>query len=292
MKSSTKKEGDNIQDKYDNLYLSLKNRSDYRKVLVLIEGPDDLYIYGFLLDPNKVILDENCSVQSGCATVLNMLRAINNRPFVIKKKLVKHLAILDADFGRVLNNLDTDENLVYTDYHDNEMMALHSSHAIENVYYSFDVSDSDALTDADGLFDELALLTKFRWHNAESSLGANFKRLDLQHFTNEQLHNIADLVRTINSRSKDSHATAEGLTRFVSTHKIDKDNQYEVTNGHDYVSRLATLLKNKYRCQQSDKIVERHLQAQLTSNNFHTTPMCQRIHEWERSHDVKETIVL
>ena len=89
MKSSTKKEGDNIQDKYDNLYLSLKNRSDYRKVLVLIEGPDDLYIYGFLLDPNKVILDENCSVQSGCATVLNMLRAINNRPFVIKKKVYR-----------------------------------------------------------------------------------------------------------------------------------------------------------------------------------------------------------
>lgn len=292
MKSSTQKEGDNIQDKYDNLYLSLKNKNDYRKVLILIEGPDDLYLYGFLLDSNKVILDEHCSVQSGCATVLNMLRAINNRPFVIKKKLVKHLAILDADFGRVLNSMDTDENLIYTDYHDNEMMALRSSHAIENVYYSFDVCDRDALVDTDGLFDELTLLTKFRWHNEESSLCANFKRLDLQHFTREELLDIADLVKTINSRSKDSHATVEGLAQFAATHMVDKVNRYEVTNGHDFVSRLATLLKNKYRCQQSDKTVERHLQAQLTPNCFHTTPMCQRIHEWERSHDIEETIVL
>ena len=57
MKSSTKKESDNIQDKYDNLYLSLKNKNDYRKVLILIEGPDDLRIYSLLLDPEKVVLD-------------------------------------------------------------------------------------------------------------------------------------------------------------------------------------------------------------------------------------------
>lgn len=292
MKSSTKKEGDNIQDKYDNLYLSLKNKNDYRKVLVLIEGPDDLYMYGLLLNPTRVVLEEHCSIQSGCATVMDMLKKINHKPFFIKKRKISYLAILDADFNRVLDNLALDENLIYTDYHDHEMMALHSIQAIEDVCRSLNVIEPEAIRDAKDIFKELALLTVFRWYNEEFSLGANFKKLDFQHLTQEQLSDMSFLVGEINSHSGSSRATLSGLRQFATTHVVSVTNQYDVTNGHDYVSRLAALLKNKYGHQHSDKVVERHVQSQLTPNKFHTTPMCQRIHEWERNHDIEESIVL
>ena len=292
MKSSTQKEGDNIQDKYDNLYLSLKNKNDYRKVLILIEGPDDLFMYGLLLDPTRVVLEEHCSIQSGCTTVMNMLKEINNKPFFIKKKKIPCLAILDADFNRVLNRLVSEENLVYTDFHDHEMMAVHSIQAIEGVCRSLNVIEPEAIKDAKGIFGELALLTIFRWYNEEFSLGANFKKLDFQHLTQDRLNDMSFLVTEINSRSRNSCATLSGLRQFATTHEVNVDNQYDVTNGHDYVSRLAALLKNKYGHQYSDMVVERYVQMQLTPNKFHTTLMCQRIHEWEQSHNIEETIVL
>lgn len=290
MKSSTQKEGDNIQDKYDNLYLSLKNKNDYRKVLILIEGPDDLRIYSLLLDPEKVVLDEHCSIQSGCATVMNMLREINRRPFYVKKKKIRHLAILDADFYRILNRLASDENLIYTDCHDNEMMAMQSARAIEDLCFVLIGENLTAAEEAKKIFGDLSTLTKFKWYNAEFSLGANFDGMDIQNMSVTKLNDAAYLFNEIYGNSGNCQATLNGFLLFINSHNVDAENQFEVTNGHDFVSRFGALMK-KHGHQMKETKIEEKLQEQLTSIKFYATPMCQRIHEWEREHNVEETIV-
>ena len=290
MKSSLQNEGDKIQIKYDDMYLGLKAKGDYKKVLILVEGPDDYRIYKKLLDQDKVILEEHCSIQSGCARVMDMLREINHRPFHVKKKKIKHLAILDADFFRILKRLTTDENLIYTDCHDNEMMALQSVRAIEDLCYVLIGNNPAAVSKAKRIFEDLAILTKFKWYNAEFSLGANFDGMDLQNMKIDQLHDAAYLFKEIQGNSGNCRATLNGLMLYVNSHVVDAENQYEVTNGHDFVTRFGTLLK-KCGHQTDEKIIEEKLQEQLTSGKFHSTLMSQRIHEWEKSQNLVGTII-
>ena len=291
MKSSTKKEGDNIQDKYDNLYLSLKNKNDYQKVLVLVEGPDDIFIYGLLLDPAKVILEEHCSAQSGCANVMAMLKEINRRPFHVRRRRVNHLAILDADFNRVLNRLSNEENLVYTDCHDNEMMTLSVPNTMEGFCCTFGVPNAEIASVKNDIWRDLKTLTLLKWYNDEFQLGANFKDLDLQNMSSEDLTGVNELFRIINDRSGNCIATLQGFKDYLTTHSVDDNNRYEVTNGHDFVSRLQTTLRNRYHCQKKEKYIERYLQLQLSANKFVTTGMCARIHEWENKVGLTESIV-
>lgn len=290
-RSSLRQEADTIVDKYNDVYQSLRNENDYRKVLVLVEGPDDIFIYGLLLDPTKVMLEEHCSAQSGCANVIAMLKEINRRPFHVRRRRVNHLAIMDADFNRVLNRLSDEENLVYTDCHDNEMMTLSASNTMESFCCTFGVPNSEIDTVKNSIWGELETLTQLKWFNAEFQLGANFKDLDLQNMSSEDLTGVNELFRIINDRSGNCIATLKGFKDYLTTHSVDDNNRYEVTNGHDFVSRLQTTLRNRYHCQKKEKYIERYLQLQLSANKFVTTGMCARIHEWENKVGLTESIV-
>ena len=290
-RSSLQQQADTIIDKYNDIYQSLKNKNDYRKVLVLVEGPDDYFIYGLLLKPTRVVLEEHCSVQSGCAQVMDMLKELNRRPFIIKKKRVNHLAILDADFNRVLNRLSDEENLVYTDSHDNEMMTLSTSNTMENLCYTFGIPQEEIESVRSCIWSELLTLTQLKWYNEEFQFGANFKGLDLQNMSLKELAGVDELFSLIQGRSGNCTASLHGFKEYIKTHTVDTNNQYEVTNGHDFVSRMQTLLRNRYKCQKNEKYVERYLQLQLSFNKFTATDLCARIHEWENKAGITESIV-
>ena len=280
-RTSLRKEADKVQDKYQDIFQSLKNKKDYNKVLVLVEGPDDLFIYKILLDENKVVLDSSCSEQEGCANVLAILRELNDHPIIIKHQQLFHIAILDADFNRVLRKLQTDNNLFYTDAHDNEMMVIKSEHARASLGYTLSLNDQETEEMFQNVLKDLELLTLFKWHNMESGLGANFKHMDMMNFTQENLNRDDFLFEIVNRKSKACVSSLDGLRDFVKSHYIDAHNVYDLTNGHDFVARLCYWMKQNKRRQISYDEMEETLQCQFTKKLFSQTDMCKNINRWE-----------
>lgn len=280
-RGSLKDEADKIQDKYRDIFQSLKNKRDYNKVLVLVEGPDDLFIYKVLFDEKSVVLDFSCSNQSGCANVLSMLRELNDHPMTIKQKQLYHIAILDADFNRILNRLQTDNNLFYTDAHDNEMMVIMNEYARLSLGYALSLGKEETEEMFQNVFKDLELLTLFKWHNMESDLGANFKHLDMMSISREDLNRDEVIFEIVNKKSKACTASLVGLRDFVKSHQINADNVYDVTNGHDLIARLCYWMKQNYRKQISYDDMEITLQGQFTNKLFYKTNMYRDLKRWE-----------
>lgn len=280
-----REEADKVQDRYDDLFISLKNKNDYRKVLILVEGIDDLYIYGLVLDEAKTVFDNSCKENGGCTTLLQMLRKLNESPFVIKKQRVLHLAIKDADFERMNDALQDDDNLLYADCHDNEMMAIHAPHVKECLCRVLGIKEDTSEEICNQIFLELRVLSLFKWHNSKDKLGANFKKLDIMGFTEDFLSNSEKILNHVNDRSDNSRATIEGLNAFLAANE-DVDDFYELTNGHDFVLRLCAYMKKHYKKQISESEMEYYLQSQLIPAKFKGTALYSAICKWEDVNDI------
>lgn len=196
------------------------------KVLLLVEHDVDRMCFFKLFNHNHVEIRTTC----GCNSMKHLFDAIQLTG-------VPNFAIQDGDFARVCGKVPAEANYFLTDKHDHEMMCLSDMEIMKAVFENTAMAYDTAMVDE--VFEDLTMLSHFKWYNYHHHLNVNFKgykprgkaKVDLRSFAA-----IYSLVRPQSPNCNVSIAEADVIS-FVGGQPAQ--DRFEITNGHDFLDVLS-----------------------------------------------------
>ena len=116
MASNSINDTDKIEELVYDLSQELRSPVNQDKVAIVIEGEDDILVYGKLFDYKKSFLWP----VGNCLNVTNIINEMSTQKDSI-------IGIKDSDFDNILNITYTNTNLFCTDSHDAELLMINDS---------------------------------------------------------------------------------------------------------------------------------------------------------------------
>lgn len=221
------------------------------KVAVWVEGKDWRF-YNKFFKCDKVLQVGRINGHTGNSVIEGYTE--------FKKQCPNRLAIVikDADFKRLEGEpLDEDANVFYADGHDHEMMCMKQKEVRQCMLDTF-VVDEDVNLFYDGVFQELEMLSYFKWYNVHHKCGYSLKDHPSVYQTETALLNDFTWIEnntydvSLGKRKKNNpdptqvtleHINPTEVEKFMLDKKLMHPDKYELTNGHDFVNRLNRKLK-------------------------------------------------
>lgn len=231
------------------------------KVVVIVEGADDVEMYKRLFSTEKVCLFPDGCCDKHCVILKDLNGKYENRLIAIK----------DADFDRLNGTTYVYGNLFLTDAHDAEGMILQYGLALENLS-SEDVKRCEAI-DVAALKRELASISYMKWQNNKENLGLCFDETSVN-------RSFVDYMQAVLEKSKSGIVyTQEMHEAFKEVHpNADLD---ELTNGHDLLEKIYVAAKAADKANFPKKKFFRRIRNSYTKHAFFTTQLCGALRSWE-----------
>lgn len=248
-----------------------KTPERFNKVLVLVEGIDDIPVYEVFFKRNVIDI-QDCH---GCE-VLEKVHLIIEK----ETKWKKYLSIRDSDFLVLSNSRRyTEENFFYTDAHDSEMMMFKSPTLIKSVMRLM-VGENGADIKKRICF-ELFYLSMLKWFIMFRSLKFKFEGLDLAHLSWNSQITSTEAIRFLEPTSRSFKLfPIKAYIEFQSKHPNPDVNH--LINGHDFITRWAAIIKTEYHHQYSDSDFRKIICQCYTIKMAMSTTLYKCIKEWER----------
>ena len=196
------------------------------KMLLLVENKNDRRCYFKLFNPNHVEIQTT----EGCNNMKRLFTAIQMTG-------VPNFAIQDSDFARVCGSPLPKENYFITDRHDHEMMCLENEEVMKALFSNKATVYDQSIVEE--VFDDLIVLSQYKWYNYYHHLNINFKGYKVRGHTKADLCSFSAINGEVMPQSPNCHVAIKeaDVTTFVAGQpKIDR---FELTNGHDFVDLLA-----------------------------------------------------
>ncbi len=200
------------------------------------------------------------------------------------------IVIKDADFRRANGeDLDRNPDIFYADCHDHEMMCIFQDKVREVLLENFMV-EGTGNTFFNNIFEELTLLSYFKWYNFNNICAYDFDRMgnlfgmSQSFFKDLEIMEKEIYCRTLSERKKNN--VKESLERIDMNDLSDfvksqpSPDKYEITNGHDFYNRinfhLQKINKNNVR---SEEALKDTIYAAF-SFVFKNTQLYARLNTW------------
>lgn len=233
------------------------------KVIVVVEGPDDMEVYEKVLDINAVCFYVDCN----CDKHIVILDALNGR---YRERL---LAIKDADFDRLDAVANHYPNMLLTDSHDMEGMIV--AECLPELRGDDAVRCQGInLTD---IYAELEDISYLKWFNHANHCGINFSEssldLDIDVYFNACVANTNNVVSV----------TLEDMFTFKMAHPGVSEK--ELCNGHDIFERIYVRAKAANLANYAKKPFFRRLRRAYPRDKFVNTNLFQSIKNWEATNN-------
>lgn len=259
---------------------------------LIVEGNSDYHFY------KKFISQEHCTIKQahGNVNVIEVVEILDSRNFE------KKLAILDSDFNKLDSEINSNENIVFTDDHDIEVM-IFKSPALERVlelHYS-EVKFKKFQGKTGIAFRDLILnLAKpigyLKWANKTYNLGLVFKpkkpegkQLKYSKFIDERNLNFKgeyDLINTVvnysNNKGTEVKSRGEIEESYQSKLKEAVD-LLQLCNGHDIANLISLALRKAIGSKNLDyKAIECDLILSFDTSEFNQTEVFISMKKWEK----------
>lgn len=238
------------------------------KFLVLVEGIDDLPIYYKFFNIDVVDI-KDCN---GCEHVNTVHETIKN------ETNFKFLSILDSDFKRLDGIEPFDTNVFYTDYHDSELMITEYNQVWKKVLNS--VSPSTAYVDFRKQAKvELYNVSFIKWFNMHRKLSFVFEGLDILNLCPGKAISEAMALQYFKPSKNGLHTFPNNSFKaFKEEHtKPDID---QLTNGHDLITRIASIFRHRLKKQISDKDLRDCFCQNFTEEEAKRTALYRSLQSW------------
>jgi hypothetical protein len=208
------------------------------------------------------------------------------------------LGIVDCDYTFLENKLQYHPNLVYTDYHDLEVLLILSP-ALENILREFVPGDKLHLLDDLGkkirsnLFALGIEFGHLRWANYRENLGLNFRSLPYSQIADPK-RNIIDTEAFIRVTSVNRNYPLGSIENKLSDLRNKHADYKHVCQGHDLVNLLELVIptifddffgieiSNSVRPKCRSFILDDSLRLGFEKDYFVSTKLYLSIKNWEQ----------
>ena len=238
------------------------------KMLLLVEYENDKKCYFKLFNHDKVEL----RTTTGC----NCMKRLFD---VIQSYDIPNFAIQDSDFARVCGKMPAESNYFITDCHDHEMMCLSNAEVMASVFENLAIAYDSTLVST--TFDELKMLTYFKWYNYHHHLNVNFKGYKPRGKEKADLQSFDSIYKDVKPQSPKCSTviTEADVLAFVRSQK--PQSVFEITNGHDFLDMLSRNIEEKYKLHGVTRDSLRPIiYSNFTFNRFKGTQLFHYISSW------------
>jgi len=256
-------------------------RSAHLGTFLIVEGGSDKRVYERFVDCSKC----EFSIAYGKENAVEALHLLE------KDHFEGVLAIVDTDFWILEGKLRSSPNLIWTDYHDLEMMLL-NSRALEKVL-SERGSEEKVIKLGENirtiLFESGMVIGYLRWASLQFNYSLTFEELNFSKFVNKETLSVdvLKLIKTVKDHSQKHLLTEKDIQDSLEKLKNDSHDPLYVCCGHDLISILSIgLCKLLGSCKSSEvkpDTLEIELRLAYEDSFFRSTQLYLSIREWEEN---------
>jgi hypothetical protein len=211
------------------------SRQVHKGTILILEGATDAKVFNHFIDPVKCDIE----VAFGKENAIKALDLLEDEGFP------GVLAVVDADFDRLLDKTYSSENLCLTDKHDLDL-TIFATAALKKyiLEYANEKHKSDYSYVRDIVLRASLPLAYCRFVSELHGLKLYFKDLKHHEFINiDDLSTEIDvLVSKLIARSR-THCTEAKLKAFVTGESCKIHDPYQLVNGHDVAAILGIALR-------------------------------------------------
>lgn len=264
-------------------HIRMERQSDKSRSIVMVEGGTDIKRFKQYVDNSKCIL-VNCWGRPKALEAVSLLQ---------QKPPAGIIAILDADFDRMLNRLSKDVRVVYSDRHDFDLdwitpdiLGLYLEQVGED---SKVVAHGGASAIFDKIVDGLRPISSARHLNAKRLIPYKVSHLNAgDYFLNFSVRldrYIDDLIgkATINEQQK------KELRVAIESNAQGNHDLLQFTNGHDFHCALGASLRcelgARKEAQSYGSECELHFRLVFNNDKFKETKLYKSILSWENTNN-------
>ncbi|CQJ17718.1 Uncharacterised protein [Yersinia enterocolitica] len=267
------------EDWVDTTILLFQHPKYYNKAFFIVEGESDVGFFKGMFLGKELHFDSPCCGKPEVIKAVYKLRGYNHDNVY---------GICDSDFDFISGKIREYENkgLIFTDYHDVEMMLVNSN-SFDKFYHEFtrlevfrhhEMSSDDV---KNNIFDAAYKIGLLKWINYDFGLSLNFKGMRYADFIEVESFNISfnfnNLLHSVIGRSKNftSALSVEEIERKYREYEGRNAEKLHICNGHDFSNILALVYKqelSKDRNMNQDR-VESHLRMGYPKEIFYNTDL-------------------
>lgn len=255
-------------DRARSLARQWKSPSHAGKIMVLVEGWEDKFVYDQFFNDSTAILN-HCG---GCDYVIGIYTYLNKIAPSIRK-----VAIIDSDFRYFCGRNKNKSNHFFTDTHDMETMVMFTPSRFQRVINNLrcpSVKHQDIVKD-------LRVLSYIRWYNQDAKMRYKDSQLDIVHLSQTKISDY-DYLMT-NHFVPTSGTTKQWLKRCFDRFKLRnaRAKAEHLLNGHDYVDRFCYYARVRDKLQLSSDDVLMGIAESCDSSWFKATSLGTALMNWQ-----------
>lgn len=260
-------------------------RQAFDGCFLLLEGITDIRRFqNFFEDKDCSVV--NCWGRSKIQKAVFLLRSSDVTGF---------LAFADADFDRVLGELEEDDCIIYSEFHDYD---LDMSRTPAFARYMLEVAEQEKISAFGGLdlardhvFNSIKLISAARLANRKGKIPQSLSRIQWEdYFDGDRLEFGRYVKKALRGKSNDRFEL-ERFTACVEQELENLTDLWQVTNGHDFFTALGKCLRGKFgkrhRMNCSGNEIELHLRLTMNYSDFQSMSVYKKIRAWEAKHGYK-----
>lgn len=281
MNNSVRKAYNNDQ-KTASVVNSLRHPDNRNKLIILVEGDDDVLCYGNIMNSVSTKLIP----VGGCTSLECVINNLNS------KYCIRLLAIRDADFKRANQESRLYANIFWTDFHDIEMMQLCGGGAMHECdKYCYGCYKSTVMDD---IQKELINVSYVRWfnqvrHDQFGQVGICFDYVPICSTIYDAKSVIVLSHYWTYLEDKQTFALScntSDVSKFISTHSTGVDLK-QITNGHEAISALWCKINVYYKQNLSKKQLAKEIRDNYTIDAFKNSILYKEIQSWRKQNNIQ-----
>lgn len=260
-------------DTISSVLLTMRSNVNEGKAVVIVEGPDDVELYGRMYRNNNIIV---LPVNS-CRHIIEVLKALNPKGYSDRL-----LAIKDADFDHLNKTVHEYRNLFLTDYHDAEITEIESPETIDAAWNNHIKELNIPLGLKDEIYSELTELSMLKWYNYTNKTKISFKKTKIGSSIDNSYHFDYDKYLK-NLFSRDPNIGKQPDENILKKWKSDHDSMVvctQITNGHDFIELLLHKAKQYTHGNITTKVFAKTIRDNYPITVYKKTNMAQNIEHW------------
>lgn len=258
-------------------------RGDHEGVFLIVEGHSDKLIYERLVNKQEVRVT-SADGKNNAIKALSILEKEDNFRRVV--------AVIDADFSRIEQQIPDSNNLFLTDEHDWEMMLIKSAAFDKLLKERGSEEKIKAFTEdiRETLLKLGQEIGKLRWLSLRNKLDLKFEGLNFSKFIDkEKLSiNIDELIISIKNHSQKLSLYEQQIKQDLSVISDENHDPWQLCCGHDFIGILAIALCKVLGTWNANdvktEVLERELRLAYELSYFYQTQIYQLMVNWQSNH--------